>query len=251
MKYIKLETGSRLTVDQFENNTNKSYPYYQDGKKYALCPACGSSVQIIGGINNLTQNKERKMYAAHTRSKVIGLNYDEEAKLNCLNYEGNANNWQRIFDARADVNENQEALEFINEHINEIAQEVERIIGFKCKYANRTSKLFDELYQSFINNGGLRILPNQFVPEYIPRLIVLRAGVVSCWGAIPLEKIRNQITNNEILKDSIDEGQFKPKIDVKLVGILDNDANPTQLIIKLVIEDEELVLKHISARYKD
>ena len=69
MKYIKLETGCRLTVDQFENNTNKSYPYYQDGKKYALCPACGSSVQIIGGINNLTQNKERKMYAAHTRSK--------------------------------------------------------------------------------------------------------------------------------------------------------------------------------------
>ena len=122
MKYIKLETGCRLTVDQFENNTNKSYPYYQDGKKYALCPTCGSSVQIIGGINNLTQNKGRKMYAAHTRSKVIGLNYDEEAKLNCLNYEGNANNWQRIFDARADVNENQEALEFINEHINEIAQ---------------------------------------------------------------------------------------------------------------------------------
>ena len=248
MKYIKLNTGIPFNIDNFEDKTNKNYPYYQKGKKYALCPNCGSSVQIIGGKNNTTQNRARRMYAAHTRSEISGLNFDEESKFNCVNYEGNANNWQRIYEARPDTPENQEILEFINEHIDDIAQAIEDIIGFKCKYANSKSTLFKDLYQSFRINGSLRIEPNQFAPEYLPRMIVERAEPIKCWGAIPLERARKHIIRNQRFKDSMDGVQFKPVIDVRLVGTLDNDVNPTQLNIRLIFGEEELDLHHIPAR---
>lgn len=248
MKYVKLMTGIPFSIDKFEDKTNKNAPYYQNGKKYALCPNCGSSVQIIGGKNNLTQNRAKKIYAAHTRSEINGLNFDEESKFNCGNYEGNNNNWQRIYEVRPNTPENQEILDFINEHIDDIAQEVENIIGFKCKYANNRSKLFENLYQSFRTNGGLRLAPDQFVPEYIPRMIIERAKPIKCWGAIPLEKTRNRIIRNQNFENSMDKGQFKPVIDVRLVGTLDNDVNPTQLNVKLIFEDEELELYHIPAK---
>lgn len=248
MKYVKLITGIPFDINNFEDATNKDYPYYQNGKKYALCPSCGSSVQIIGGENNPTQNRTRRMYAAHTRSEVCGLNFNEESKFNCVNYEGNDNNWQRIYEVRPNTPENQEVLNFINEHIDNIAQEVENIIGFKCKYATGRSKLFEDLFQSFRTNGGLRIGCNQFVPEYIPRMIIERAEPIKCWGAIPLERTINRIRRNPNFDDSMNGVQFKPKLDVRLVGTLDNDINPTRLNIRLIFGEEELDLYYVPAR---
>lgn len=248
MKYIKLKTGLPFDIDNFEDRTNKSYPYYQNGKKYALCPSCGSSVQIIGGKYNLTQTRTRRIYAAHSRSKIDGLNFDEESKFNCVNYEGNDNNWQKIYEVRANTPENQEILNFIKDNIDDIAREVESIIGFKCKYASKRSKLFEDLYQSFIGSGGLHIANDQFAPEYVPRMIVQRAEPVNCWGAIPLERTQNRIIREPNFADSMVGTQFKPRVDVKLVGTLDNDVNPTQLNIKLIFEDEELELNYVLAR---
>lgn len=48
MKNMRLiEEKTPFQVNKFEEKTNKEYPYYQSGNKYGLCPACGSSVQII------------------------------------------------------------------------------------------------------------------------------------------------------------------------------------------------------------
>ncbi|WP_227990253.1 hypothetical protein [Streptococcus ruminantium] len=94
----------------------------------------------------------------------------------------------------------------------------------------------------------MRIAPNQFVPEYIPRMIVERAEPIKCWGAIPLERTRNYITRNQRFDDSLIGVQFKPEMDVRIVGTLDNDVHPTQLNIKLIFGDEELELHHIPAR---
>lgn len=49
MKYFKLINGGTYHIDEFEERTNKELPYYQNGSKYALCPTCGSSIQLIGG----------------------------------------------------------------------------------------------------------------------------------------------------------------------------------------------------------
>ena len=248
MKHVKLNTGIPFDIEKFEDKTNKSFPYFQAGKKYALCPSCGSSVQIIGGINNLTQNKERRLYAAHTKNKVRDLNFNEVAKLNCINYKGNNNNWQRIYETRQNIPENQEVLEYINENIDEIASAVEELIGFRCKLKDSRSKVFENLYRSFKVNGGLCIAKDQFAPEYIPRMIIERAGPVQCWGAIPIGRTKDCIQRTQTIEGSIDKGQFKPTIEVKFVGTLDHDENPTRLNMKLIIGNEELDMYHISAR---
>ena len=49
MKYFKLINGGTYHIDEFEDKTNRELPYYQNGSRYALCPTCGSSIQLIGG----------------------------------------------------------------------------------------------------------------------------------------------------------------------------------------------------------
>ncbi|MEI5992046.1 hypothetical protein A5881_003602 [Enterococcus termitis] len=57
MKYVKSEKGGEIfSVDDFEEKTSKKLPNYQNGSKYAICPTCGSSVQIIGGEKNKVQS---------------------------------------------------------------------------------------------------------------------------------------------------------------------------------------------------
>lgn len=247
MKHVKLNEGIPFDVENFEDKTNKSFPYFQAGKKYALCPSCGSSVQIIGGNNNLTQNRGRSLYAAHTRSQVRGLNFDRVAKHNCINYEGN-NNWQRIYEVRENIPENQGVREYLEENIDEIASAVEDLIGFRCKFKSRRSTVFENLYQSFQDNGGLQIANDQFAPEYLPRMIIERAAPVRCWGAIPIGRTKNYIERTQIFEDSIDNEQFKPDVEVMFVGTLDHDENPTRLNMRLIIGEEELDMYHITAR---
>ncbi|MFM0818942.1 hypothetical protein [Streptococcus suis] len=249
MKHVKLNEGIPFDVENFEDKTNKSFPYFQAGKKYALCPSCGSSVQIIGGNNNLTQNRRGRLYAAHTKSQVRGLNFNEAAKHNCINYEGNNNNWQRIYEVRQNIPENQGVLEYLEENIDEIASAVEDLIGFRCKFKRGRSAVFEHLYQSFKDNGGLRIANDQFAPEYLPRMIIKRAAPVRCWGAIPIGRTKNYIERTQIFKGSIDnKEQFKPAVEVMFVGTLDNDENPTRLNMRLIIGEEELDMYHIAAR---
>lgn len=226
----------------------KAFPIFKLEKKYALCPSCGSSVQIIGGNNNLTQNRGRSLYAAHTQSQVRGLNFNEAAKHNCINYEGNNNNWQRIYEVRQNIPENQGVLEYLEENIDEIASAVEDLIGFRCKLKSRRSAVFENLYQSFRDNGGLRIANDQFAPEYLPRMIIERAAPVRCWGTIPIGRTKNYIERTQIFEDSIDNEQFKPDVEVMFVGTLDHDENPTRLNMRLITGEEELGMYHITAR---
>lgn len=248
MKYVKLNTGIPFDVENFEDKTSKSIPYFQAGKKYALCPSCGSSVQIIGGTNNLTQSGGGRLYAVHTRSKVRGLDFNEAAKLNCINYQGNKYNWQRIYEVRQNIPENQEVLKYLEENIDKIASDVEDLIGFRCKFKDRRSTVFENLYRSFKDNGGLCIENDQFAPEYLPRMIIERASPVKCWGAIPVGRTKNYIERTQNFQRSIDKGQFKPAIEVEFVGTLDNDENPTKLNMRLIIGEEELDMYHISAK---
>jgi hypothetical protein len=253
MRHIKLIQGEiPFPVNKFEEKTNKEYPYYQEGRKYALCPTCGSSVQILGGNNNPTHsrnNQGRSMYAAHTPNAVEGLHFDEQSKLNCLKYGGNKNNWQKIYERQGNAEENRGVEEYIEENKSQIARDIENIIGFKCAYRERQSRLFEELYESFKANGGLYIASNQFVPEYIPRLIIERANPINCWGSIPNEEVQDLIRQNEQLAHALNEnGQFKPHIDVQLVGTLNDDNAPTQIIIKLIFNNGRgLILNRVPA----
>ncbi|MBO4108510.1 hypothetical protein [Streptococcus suis] len=196
----------------------------------------------------MTQNRGGRLYAAHTKSNVRGLNFNEAAKHRCINYEGNNNNWQRIYEVRQNIPENQDVLEYLEENIDEIAIAVESLIGFKCKFQDRRSTVFENLYQSFIANGGLCITNDQFVPEYLPRMIIKRAAPVKCWGAIPIGRTKDYLERTQTFEGSIEKGQFTPAIEVEFVGTLDHDENPTRLNMRLIIGEKELDMYHIDAR---
>ncbi|KXU09568.1 hypothetical protein [Streptococcus gallolyticus] len=251
MKYFKLINGQTYHINDFDEQTNRERPYYQDGRRYALCPSCETSIQLIGGENNITQNKSGKFYAAHTKAPIEGFAYDEDRKRNCVNYEGNANNWQGIYQRNNDLPEHEELSRFIDQNKACIAKDVGKLIGFNgLRKDGKTSAIFNKILESFFKNDGLRIAQEQFVPEYISRIIIERASPVNCWGAIPHEEIRNRIVQNPNLQTSIVGGQFKPDIETNLVCILNNVENPTQIRIRLLFGGEELDLKLVNAQVR-
>lgn len=194
------------------------------------------------------------MHAAHTQNGVKDIPFDAQAKLNCHYYKGNRNNWQRIYERKSDTEENQYVERYIEENKSEIAQQIGNIIGLKCVYRNRESKLFKDMYESFKANGGLRIPSNQFIPEYLPRLIIERANPVKCWGSIFNDvKMKGSIQKKQEFKDAFEGKQFKParKYNVELVGTLNDDQNPTKLVVKLIYNNgKNLIIKKVPAKVR-
>lgn len=251
MKYVKIEQqGQSFSVLNFEKETNKLFPFYQNGAKYALCPTCGSSVQIINGRNNSVKNDSQTVYAAHTKNKVEGLTFNKMAKLKCPSYNGNVNNWQRIYKKSVSKYINDSLKTYIELNVDKIAFEIEQIIGFKCQYSKgKQSALFNKIYKSFIENKGLFIDSNQFVPEYVPRLIIERADPINCWGAIINHKTILKLKNEIYIKKSVKlKNQFLPENKTMLVGVLDNDDNPSNLEISIVFLNEKIKINKVSAK---
>lgn len=114
--------------------------------------------------------------------------------------------------------------------------------------SGKRSKVFDKVYESFKKNGGLRV-PN-FTPEYIPRMIAIKADPVSCWGLIPYEKTLKRILESSKLKESMEGNQIKPTDTVKVICVLDDDEHPKHLKTRLIFEDNTPVLdiQNISAK---
>lgn len=254
MEFVRLLDGKIVNVNKFEDATNKSYPYYQKGKKVALCPACQTSVQIVGGMNNNLQSRDKIMYAAHTKSEIPRFAYDKNKKEKCVNYHGNVNNWQKLYRQSDAKTENKELEQYINQNIFNIVSEIESIIGFRCLKKDQTiSKIAQALLDSFYKNKGLYLQPEYFVPEFIPRLILIKAAQVPCWGSIPLSNTKSKLVKHPLLNKCIEKnGQFKPSMQTKLVCVLDNDVNPKSIIVKLLYKDsgieKEIVLRKINAK---
>ncbi|MFR1820600.1 MAG: hypothetical protein ACLSXK_04755 [Lactococcus petauri] len=234
--------GRLIDVHSFEEETRKEFPYYQNGKKYAVCPTCGSSVQLIGGENNREHSRvSNSLYAAHTKSSINGFAFDATKKNNCPNYTGNENNWQGIYESNRALPINQEVEHYILNNEIEIAEELSQITGIKFEKFNHKEKikeansLFDRLFDSFRRNGGLMMRPENFVPEFIPRLLIQKAAPIPFWGYVIWEKsIRERIKKHKQLSKFLSDKQFCPNINVSLVGTLDDDENPKWLLLKLV-----------------
>lgn len=252
MKHVKLEDhGIPFNVIHFDRKTNRGFPYYQRNRRYALCPVCNTSVQIIGGDNNSAQTRQRRVYAAHTPGAVEGLRFDREAKENCPYYAGNNANWQGIYNLAGNNNENEIVRQYIEDNENEIASEIERIIGFRCHNADGVNNLYTGIKDSFIAQGGLQIPNERFMPEYLPRLMITMAEQVDCWGYIPNDLTRNQIEANDDFSGNMSNKQFLPvDFDAVVVGVLDNIQNPTRILVRIVRTDNQryVEINNVSAK---
>lgn len=244
--------GNLFDVSNFDDFTDKKPPYYQNGKRYACCPECGSSVQIIGGVANKSQSgNSREAYASHTRSKIYNLPLKNYKK--CPLYSGNDNNWQKIYSSTADK-DNVLLNKYIDDHLLDLAIKLTDLTGirFWCFGQNSMqtpNKRFLNLVTSFKNNGGLKM--SYFVPEAIPRLLLHYAKPINIWGVKILDNnLKEKIKRCPVFKDCFKKKQFQPADGTKLVASIDNINHPQYLNLKLIWNDnEELLLKRISAKY--
>lgn len=239
------ESSNIVGVESFEEETKKQKPYYQGGNKYALCPTCNSSVQIIGGSNNKGQSRSgKKMFASHTQSEIFGFNFNEISKKNCPNYHGNKNNWQGIYESNNNVPINKEVENYILNHKVELAEELTTLTDIKFEKYNREAQkrepnsLFEKLYESFKENGGLHIREGNFIPEFISRLLLQKASPIKFWGYIINDNLKNKLKGSNTFKDFLIGNQIKSDITMYFVGTLDNDQSPRFIILKLIWNDE-------------
>jgi len=250
---VSLIDGRTFDVVNFDEFTNKKHPYYQNGVRYAVCASCKSSVKIVGGKNNNTQSKRNiKMYASHTSNEITDLDFNE-AYRDCFLYLGNRENWQGIYGRNDSENVNAELESYIKENENEIAHELSRLTGIRFYSGEDESpnSLFSQVLSSFKDNSGLYC--QYFCPDAVPLLILDRAEPVDFWGyKITDEQIMATIGASNALGGFLHYSQLKPKksLSLKFVATLDNNENPLYLILKFIWEDDELILKRISAKYE-
>lgn len=246
--------GNLFDVSNFDDFTDKKPPYYQNGKRYACCPECKSSVQIIGGIANKSQSgNSREAYASHTTSAIYGLPHKDYK--NCPMYSGNKNNWQKIYSSNTDK-DNEDLDNYIKDHDLDLAFELTALTGLyfwrtELNYQKAPNSFFNNLVTSFKNNGGLKT--SYFVPEAIPRLLLHYAKPINIWGVKILDdNLGEKIRQHSNFKDCFEDDQFKPYsyFKVKFVANVDNISHPRYLYLKLIWgKNESILLKKISARY--
>jgi len=247
VKSIKLLTGKRINVSDFDDKTNKAFPYYQNkGSRYASCPLCNSVVSIKGGHDNKNQSNQRKMFASHLGSKVEGFEINDYK--NCVFYLGNDGNWQGIYQVNDAIPENEELKTYIAENKVAIADELLALTGIVFKNKHGVNTLFNDILQSFEDNMGLH--RNRWHPDTVPRIMLERAEQVWFWGYIVSDaNIATRISNNQVIGGYLDleSNQFKGN-DIYFVAAVDNNQSPQRIGIKLIWDDGELVLKDISAK---
>ena len=76
MRKYKLHIGfdsaiKMIDKDTFEEDTQKMFPFYQDGKQYAICPSCDNPIQLIGLYKELSNTD--KPYGKHVGKSVKNL----------------------------------------------------------------------------------------------------------------------------------------------------------------------------------
>jgi len=248
MKKIKLLDGENIKVVNFDNKTNKEFPYYQNkGSRYACCPYCCSVVNVKGGRENAKQSIQQRMYASHQASKVNGFELKDYQE--CPFYQGNQGNWQGVYRINNKVTENKELRTYIEGNRVAIAEELSELTGVAFKNREGVNSLFECLYQSFIDNGGLH--RNQWHPDMISRIMLINSAPVEFWGyKVILDSVVNVIRRNKVLGDNLKlNNQFKSDRDVTFVATMDDNENPQRINVKLVWgTEDEIVLKSVPAK---
>lgn len=241
-RMIHAEIDNRHPVENFEDVTDKKFPYYQSNRHYAVCEFCESAVQIVGGANNSIQTGHRRMYAAHCRTKIQGLpfcNYKQ-----CVGYKGNANNWQRVYKQLSVEEENAKLRDYIDSHGKEIATELFRLTKIRFTNKEGVNSLFNDVYDSFKAHGGLRV--KEWYPVAIPYMMMYRTAPVRFWGYIMSDSLKPSLSRYHVVLD--DSNKFK-KSGYQITFTLDNDDNPKYINVRLVSTKNRIELLKCPAKW--
>ncbi len=250
MHKVKINNEIIIEVSNFDDLTNKEKPYYySQSQRYALCPTCGSIVNIIGSIgNSLQSTKNHHAFASHLGAipKIVdteGLIFKSNYK-NCPAYQGNKGNWQGIYRENTAEKKNQDLENYINNHGQMIAKEMSELTGVKFYNHDSTNSLYSSVVESFIDNRGL--YTNLFYPDFVSRQILSVAGAVNFWGYIISDSSSLSTIKSSKLDNVLENVQFKTP-NVRFIVTLDDINSPKFLLVKLIYPTEELIIGKIPA----
>lgn len=145
----KGEKGIELTTDNFVEKTRKSFPFYQDPKKYkkpyfAICPECNNPIQIINLYGAKYEEENTGKVAIHGRHfphNVEGFpDYNKDKYNNCPLHNPIA---FHIVEIRNDTTYNEEILKIVKENKNIIAENIREITGILFK-KEKMFKIIDD-----------------------------------------------------------------------------------------------------------
>ncbi|MCI1833644.1 MAG: hypothetical protein LKI78_02260 [Bifidobacterium tibiigranuli] len=230
MKHFRMigeAIGIRHPVENFEDVTDKGFPYYQLDGHYAVCEFCESAVQIVGGASNSVQTGHRRMYAAHCRKEIQGLPFCDHRR--CVGYKGNANNWQRIYKQQSAVETNKNLQAYIDSHGREIATELYHLTGIRFTNQSGVNKLFRDVYGSFIAHGGLYV--SEWYPVAVPYMMMNKTAPVKFFGYVMSDELKQKLRRYGIVLN--DHNQFKEN-GYEVTFTMDNDENPRYINVRLV-----------------
>lgn len=185
---IKNSPTKPLTRKNFEDMTNKKYPYYRTKngktKHYALCPICGNPVVIVNLYNNnyidLEQNRI-SLHARHCRRTIPDLAVYNELKYNNCQLRRITSFGKRVF--REDNAYNEKLKNKIESNRYNIRKHIRKIVGI-----NVSNTRLDEIIDTYLNNMNYRYYhTNEF---NIPYSIVYTSSAINVF--------KNYIYDNEI-----------------------------------------------------
>lgn len=136
-----------LTVENYEQHSHKSKPYYHDKKRYksphfALCPMCNNPIQVINlykdeYVEEITGRKG--LHARHFTKNIEGL-----AEFNKSQYEScplhKPINF-KLIEVRHDDRVNEEIKKIIEANLKSIINDIKNISGILFKNVNLEKKI--------------------------------------------------------------------------------------------------------------
>lgn len=141
--------GYELTRENFIEKTHKSFPFYQEPRRYknpyfAICPGCNNPIQIINlfSVQYEEENTRRtNLHGRHYKSNVEGLPpYSEKNYLNCPLHNPIAFRMRKI---RNDERINKEIRDIVDNNRSQICADIRKITGVLLSN-NKIDKIINE-----------------------------------------------------------------------------------------------------------
>lgn len=153
MDKYKVRIGAiakKITIENFEADTLKRYPYYPpDGKaQYAVCPNCDNPIAIIGLY---TFSSDKKPFGKHMPHAVAGIadsQFDEEDKANCFLFKPRKQYQQTDRKLKLDKL-SEKALKLLINHFDQVIYILQKETGI-----NFSKKLVTNMLQDYVANRG-------------------------------------------------------------------------------------------------
>ncbi|MBN3859890.1 hypothetical protein GKC56_05095 [Neisseriaceae bacterium PsAf] len=183
------EDVRKITITNFEEATQKMYPYYQvnnNGKQklYAVCPACGNTIQIINlygiqQVQNITN--VATTYGRHCNRNIAGFDpIDINRKENCDLYRPTPlGNREIMHNDQTSI----ELKQLIENNRDAIKKDIRKILSI-----NLSHNILDRVIDSFIESQSYSY---RAVTKYnLPYSIIYYSEAINLYSQYLLEEGR-------------------------------------------------------------